>query len=70
MEKCYTRPCNFYYGDISLKKINDKSALPLNGNKLISFDTLEIITRKNIKKINIKNINLQKNKIKKKLKKI
>jgi len=69
MEKCYTRPCNFYYGDISLKKINDKSALPLNGNKLISFDTLEIITRKNIKKINIKNINLQKNKIKKKIKK-
>jgi dihydropteroate synthase len=69
MQKYYTRPCNFYYGEKSLKKIIDKSSLPLNGNKLISFDNLEIITRKNIKKINIKDIKYQNQNIKKKIKK-
>ena len=68
MEKYYTRACNFYYGDESVKKIKDKSALPLNGSKLISFDTLEIITRKRRKKINIKDIFLQNKKIRKKIK--
>ena len=66
MNKYYTRACNFYYGKTSIKKIKNKSALPLNNNKLISFDTLEIMTRKNTRKINIKDINLQNNKLKKK----
>ena len=45
MIKYYTRACNFYYGDISKKKVSKKISLPLNGNKLISFDTIEIISR-------------------------
>ena len=54
MKKYYTRACNFYYGDESIKKIRNKSSLPLSNNKLISFDTLEIITR-NYKKSNQSN---------------
>ena len=65
MEKYYTRTCNFYYGNESLKKVKNKSALPLNNSKFISFDTIEIITRKYRKKINIKDIKLQKKKNKK-----
>ncbi len=67
MSKYYTRACNFYYGNNSIEKIKNKSALPLNNNKLISFDSLEIITRKSKKKINIKKISLQKQKIRKKI---
>ncbi len=67
MEKYYTRTCNFYYGNESLKKVKNKSALPLNNNKLISFDTIEIITRKYRKKIHIKDIKLQNKKIKNKI---
>ena len=68
MYKYYTRACNFYYGKKSIEKLKSNKALPLNNNKLISFDTLEIITRKYTKKINIKDINLQNKKIKKKIK--
>ena len=67
MVKYYTRACNFYYGSISLEKVKKKLSLPLHGNKSISFDTVEIISRKNIKKINIKNINKLKKQIKKKI---
>ena len=56
MKKYYTRACNFYYGSISKEKIKKKLSLPLNGNNLISFDTIEIITRKNKKKIHIREI--------------
>ena len=45
MIKYYTRACNFYYGKIS-KDLVKKRTLPLNGNQLISFDTIELITRK------------------------
>ena len=69
MEKYYTRACNFYYGNKSIEKVKNKSALPLNDNKFISFDTLEIITRRYKKKINIQNINLLSNNLKKKIKK-
>ena len=56
MEKYYTRVCNFYYGSISKKLIKQKKALPLNGNKEISFDNIEIISRYSKKIINIKDI--------------
>ena len=56
MIKYYTRACNFYYGQISIKKIKNKEALPLNGNRLISFDTIQLITRKNKQLIKIKDI--------------
>ena len=72
MIKYYTRACNFYYGSTSKDKIKKKLSLPLNGNNLISFDTIEIITRKSKKKFHIskiKNLNYKiKNKIKKDIK--
>ena len=67
MIKYYTRACNFYYGTISKEKIKKKLSLPLNGNNLISFDNIEIITRKNKKKIHIREIKKQSKKIKKKI---
>ena len=68
MIKYYTRACNFYYGSLSKEKIKKKQSLPLSGNNLISFDTIEIINRKHKKKIHIKEIKNQSNKIKKKIK--
>ena len=49
--------CNFYYGNESELLVNKKKTLPLNGNKEISFDHLEIISRQSKKKISIKKIN-------------
>ena len=46
MLKYYTRACNFYYGDHSTLMVNKKLALPLHGNDKISFDTIELLTRK------------------------
>ena len=69
MIKYYTRACNFYYGSISKEKIKKKLSLPLNGNSFVSFDNIEIITRKYKKRIHIKEIKNQKNKIRKKIKK-
>ncbi len=67
MIKYYTRACNFYFGKNSIDKVNKKLAFPLHGNKLISFDTIEFLTRKTKKKINIKQINTLKSEIKKKI---
>jgi dihydropteroate synthase len=64
MEKYYTRACNFYYGSISKEKIKKKLSLPLNGNNLISFDCIELITRKSKKLFHIKKINSLPKKIK------
>ena len=50
MVKYYTRVCNFYLGNSSKEKVKQKTALPVNSNKSISFDTIEIITRKSKKK--------------------
>ena len=69
MIKYYTRACNFYYGTKSKKNIKSGLSLPLNGNNLISFDNIEIITRKSKKKVHIKQIKNLGNKIKKKIKK-
>ena len=67
MIKYYTRACNFYYGSISEDKVKKKFSLPLNGNKLISFDTIELISRKTKKKIKIQNIKKLPLKLKKKV---
>ena len=56
MKKYYTRVCNFYYGKSSIKLVNQKKNLPLNGNKEISFNQIEIISRNSKKLINIKDI--------------
>ena len=67
MQKYYTRACNFYYNNRSKEYVQKKMSLPIGGNKSFSFDTIEIITRTNKKKINIKSINKLPLKIKKKV---
>ena len=57
MKRHYTRVCNFYYGQNSIKLVNKKKSLPLNGNKDISFDQIEIISRSSKKKIRLSEIN-------------
>ena len=67
MVKYYTRACNFYFGKTSKEKVRKKLSIPLHGNKLISFDTVEILSRKNKRKININKINSLSDKIRKKI---
>ncbi len=67
MGKYYTRACNFYYGLISENKVKRKLSIPLHGSKLISFDTVEIVSREKIKRINIKEINKLKGQKRKKI---
>ena len=67
MEKYYTRACNFYYGSISKLKVKNNLALALHGDKNISFDHLEVISRKFIKKIYFKDIKKLNKKLRKKV---
>ena len=69
MSRYYTRVCNFYYGSKSKSLIKKTKSLPLNGNNLISFDEIEIISRKSTKKISINKINDLPDQIKKIVKK-
>jgi dihydropteroate synthase len=57
MRRYYTRVCNFYYGSESRLLVNNNKTIPLNGNKNISFDHIEIISRTSKEKISIKKIN-------------
>jgi len=57
--KYYTRACNFYYGSLSKKLVKTKHALPLCGDKRISFNQIEIFS-KNKKKVTSKIINIKK----------
>ena len=74
MSRYYTRVCNFYYGKESKNLIKKKRSIPLHQIKEISFDQIELITRKSKKKISIHQIkNLSKkikNQINKDIKKI
>ena len=71
MKKYYTRACNFFYGSISKKLLDKKITLPLCGDKLISFNQIEIFSRDkkkvSSKIIDIKNINKLPFKIRKKI---
>jgi dihydropteroate synthase len=67
MKRYYTRACNFYYGSESKKLVKKKKSLPLNGNKKISFDSIEIISRKSKKKILVNNIDKLPKLLKKKI---
>ncbi len=69
MSRYYTRACNFYYGVKSKLLVKKNKALPLHGNSEISFDKIEIITRKSKKLISFHDINKLSFGIKKKLKK-
>ena len=57
MQRYYTRVCNFYYGRRSKSLVKKGKTLPLNGNLKISFDKIEIISRKSTKIVSIKEIN-------------
>ena len=59
MKRYYTRVCNFYYGKESRLLVNSNKSIPLNGNKNISFDHIEIISKNSKKKISIDKINNQ-----------
>ena len=67
MSRYYTRACNFYYGNISKDLVKKKRSLPLNGNNQISFDQVELITRKSKKFFLIKNLNKLPERIKKQI---
>ena len=69
MPRYYTRACNFYYGSKSKFLVKQKKAIPLNGNNEISFDKIEIISRKTQKKISLKKINSLPKNLKKLVKK-
>ena len=56
MSRYYTRACNFYYGNQSKKLVKKKKTIPFNQMKEISFDQVEILTRKSKKKIFINQI--------------
>ena len=56
MSRYYTRVCNFYYGKTSKNLVKKKKSLPLNGNSEISFDQVELISRKSKKKFLIKKL--------------
>ena len=68
MKKYYTRACNFFYGNNSKKYLNNKSSLPLNGLKDISFDTIEIVSKNSKKKYNINQIKDLKKSLREKIK--
>ena len=66
MPRYYTRPCNFYYGYISKNLVKKKKSLPLSDNNLISFDYIELISRKSKRKIPINKLSSLPKSIKKK----
>jgi len=74
MPRYYTRACNFYYGNQSRRLVNNKKTVPFNQIREISFDQIEIFTRKSKRRIFLNQIkNLPKSlktKIKFDLKKI
>ena len=67
MPRYYTRVCNFYYGNHSIKLVNKRKTLPLNQKKEISFDQIEILTRKSKRRISINQINRLSKSLKKKI---
>ena len=67
MQRYYTRACNFYFGNQSKILVNKKKTIPLHQIKEISFDHIEIITRKSKKKISINQIKYLPNDLKKKV---
>ena len=68
MSRYYTRVCNFYYGAKSRALVKDKKSLPLNGIDEISFNQIEIISRKSKKIISLDKISKLPIKLKKKIK--
>ena len=57
MTRYYTKVCNFYYGKESRLLVKKKKTLPLNGLNEISFDQIEIISRRSKKRYKIYELN-------------
>ncbi len=57
--------CNFYYGKESEVLVNKNKTIPLNGNRKISFDHIEIISRSSKKIFHINKVNSLSKKFKK-----
>ena len=68
MPRYYTRVCNFYYGKQSKNLVRKNKSIALNQINEISFDQIEIITRKSVKKISINQIKDLSKSIKSKIK--
>ena len=68
MGRYYTRACNFYFGNQSKILVKKKKSIPLHQIKEISFDHVEIITRKKIRRISINQVKKLPNNLKKKIK--
>ena len=67
MERYYTRVCNFYYGKQSKILVKKKKTISLHQIREISFDHIEIITRKSRKIISIDQIKYLPKNLKKKI---
>jgi len=67
MKKYYTRACNFFYGKLSIKLVYQKKTIPLRGNKEISFNKIEILSRDSKKRIAVKDIKKLSKELKKKI---
>ena len=67
MPRYYTRACNFYFGKQSKILVKKKQSISLHQIKEISFDHVEIITRKKIRKISINKIRNLSKKLKTKI---
>ena len=68
MSRYYTRVCNFYFGNKSKALVKEKKTLPLNGTNQISFDQIEIVSRKSKKKVSLNKLDSLPNNIKRKIK--
>ena len=67
MPRYYTRVCNFYYGKQSITLVKKNKTIPLNQTKEISFNQIEILSRKSKKKIFINQLDTLPLQIKKKI---
>ncbi len=67
MPRYYTRVCNFYYGKHSKDLVNQKKTIPLNQIKEISFDQIEILTRRSKRRVFINQIKNLSKSLKKKI---
>ena len=67
MTRYYTRVCNFYYGSRSKTLVEKNKSLPLHGIKEISFDQIEIITRKSKKIVFVNQIHNLSHSLRKKI---
>ena len=67
MQRYYTRACNFYFGNQSKILVKKKKSIPLHQIKEISFDHVEIISRKKKRRISLNKIKKLPKNLKKKI---